>query len=77
MCRICVYYIKYVYVVYFFFVCLDYFLSGIIQLVYLSILLGSFYLNLGDKLLLEIFDSFIVITENDYNMLVVKEIEEG
>lgn len=77
MCRTCVYYTKYVHVVYLFFVCLDYLLSGITQLAYLSISPGSFRLNPGDKLSLETSDSLTVTTENDHNMLVVKETEDG
>lgn len=61
----------------FFFVCLDYLLSGITQLAYLSISPGSFRLNPGDKLSLETSDSLTVTTESDDNMLVVKETEDG
>lgn len=55
----------------------DYLLSGITQLAYLSISPGSFRLNPGDKLSLETSDSLTVTTENDHNMLVVKETEDG
>lgn len=56
---------------------LDYLLSGIIQLAYLSISPGSFHLNPGEKLSLETSDSLTVTTESDDNMLVVKETEDG
>lgn len=68
------------YVVYlssFFLSGLDYLLSGITQLAYLSISPGSFHLNPGEKLSLKTSDSLTVTTESDDNMLVVKETEDG